>query len=229
MLAAEADDLAAEAGEDSFFLDWPAWVGRLLKLMFLPVQVRTFNKPDLASQGSAIIAFWHGDDLCLLPTQPWLHANILVSHSRDGSMLSRTFRVLGHQACRGSSSKGGAGGLIALKKGLEQGVNAAFAADGPRGPRQVAKPGPVYLAAKTGRPIYPLAVAVNRAYVFKKSWNKTRLPLPFSKLAIAFGQPLLFPKEAARWPAYQQSRILTAAILDTERLAQEELRRWQGR
>lgn len=217
------------ADGDKFFLDWPAWAGRFLKLFFLTVRVRTFNKPALADEGPAIIVFWHGDDLCLLPTQPWLHANILVSQSRDGSMLSRAFKALGHQACRGSSSKGGAEGLIALKKGLEAGVNAAFAADGPRGPREVAKPGPVYLAAKTGRPIYPLGVAAERAHVFKKSWNKTYLPLPGSRLAISYGPPFYFPKEAARWPAYQQSRLLTAAIFEANCQAEEELRRWIGR
>lgn len=215
--------------EEKFFLNWPALAGRLLQLLYLTVQVRTFNKPDLESEGPAIIAFWHGDDFCLLPNQPWLHANILVSQSRDGSMLSRAIKALGHQACRGSSSKGGAEGLIALKKGLEAGVNAAFAADGPRGPREVAKPGPVYLAAKTGCPIYPLGAAAERAYIFAKSWNKTRLPLPGSKLAIAYGPPLYFPKEAARWPGYQQSRLLTAAIFEANYLAEEELRRWIGR
>lgn len=219
----------SNGNDEKFFLDWPAWAGRFLQLLYLTVRVRTFNKPDLESEGTAIIAFWHGDDFCLLPNQPWLHANILVSHSRDGSMLSRTIRALGHQACRGSSSKGGAEGLIALKRGLEAGVNAAFAADGPRGPREVAKPGPVYLAAKTGRPIYPLGAATDRAYIFKKSWHKTRLPLPGSRLAIAYGPPLYFPKEAARWPAYQQSRILTSALFEANYLAEEELRRWVGK
>lgn len=227
--AAPASGRDGYEDDEKFFLDWPAWAGRFLKFYFFSVRVRTFHKPDLDELGPIIIAFWHGDDLCLLPTQPWLRANVLVSQSRDGSMLSRAFRVLGHQARRGSSSKGGAEGLIALKKGLERGVNAAFAADGPRGPREIAKPGPVYLAAKTGCPILPLGAAADRAYIFKKSWNKTRLPLPASRLAIAYGRPLYFPKEASRWPAYQQSRLLTAAIFEANHLAEEELRSWTGR
>jgi lysophospholipid acyltransferase (LPLAT)-like uncharacterized protein len=110
-----------------------------------------------------------------------------------------------------------------LKKALSQGRNAVFAADGPRGPRLVAKPGPAFLAAKTGRPLYPCGVAVSRAYVFKNSWHQTRLPLPGARVVFVFGPPLIFPPEAARWPAHHLSRIVGAAISDAARLAEIEL------
>ncbi len=217
---------SATKAEERFFLDWPAWAGRLLKLIFLGVRVELVNHPDLEAVGPVILAHWHGDDLALLPSLSHLKASILVSQSRDGSALSRAIEVLGHQACRGSSSRGGAEGLLAMKRALESGRNVAFAADGPRGPRLVAKPGPVYLAAKTGRPICPLGVAVTRAFTFEKSWNRTRLPLPGAKLIIYFGPLLTLPPEAARWPLHQQSRILSAAISDAAR--QAELLQGQG-
>lgn len=221
----------AESGqaEEKFILDWPAWAGRLLKLINWGVRVRLIGHPNLEMEGPVILAHWHGDDLALLPTLPHLKADILVSHSRDGSALSRAIEVLGHQAVRGSSSKGGAGALLAMKRSLENGRNVAFAADGPRGPRLVAKPGPAYLAAKTGRPIAPLGMASTLAHTFKGSWNKTRLPLPGSKMVIAFGPVLHLPPEAARWPSHHQSRIVAAAISDAVRQAELELERWTGR
>jgi lysophospholipid acyltransferase (LPLAT)-like uncharacterized protein len=221
--------MSAASPDDHFWLDWPAWAGRLLKLIFKGVRLRIVGEPNLAEIGPLILAHWHADDLCLLPTLPHLRANILVSQSRDGAILSRAFAVLGHQARRGSSSRGGAAGLLALKHSLESGHNVALAADGPRGPRLVAKPGAFYLAAKTGRPLAPLGVAVNRAFTFKHSWNKTRLPLPGAKVVIAYGPLLTWPREAASRPAHEQSRLLGAAIAGAGRLAETELARWQGR
>lgn len=215
--------------EENFRLNWPAWAGRLLKFINLGVRLRIIGHPDLDREGPVILSHWHGDDLALLPTLPHLRADILVSHSRDGSALSRAFDVLGHQAVRGSSSRGGAGGLLTMKRSLESGRNVAFAADGPRGPRLVAKPGPAYLAAKTGRPVAPLGAASTLAYTFKRSWNRTRLPLPGARMVIAFGPLLYLPPEAARWPAHRQSLMVGAAIADAVRAAELELERWTGR
>lgn len=215
--------------EEKFRLDWPAWAGRLLKFINWGVRVRIIGHPDLEREGPVVLAHWHGDDMSLLPSLPHLKADILVSHSRDGSALSRAIEVLGHQAVRGSSSRGGAGGLLALKRSLENGRNVSFAADGPRGPRLVAKPGPAYLAAKTGRPIAPLGAASTLSYAFKRSWNRTRLPLPGARMVIAFGPLLHLSPEATRWPAHQQSLMVGAAIADAVREAELELERWTGR
>ncbi|GHV56835.1 hypothetical protein FACS189460_2350 [Deltaproteobacteria bacterium] len=214
--------------KNSFFLDWPAWAARFLILLSRTYRLRIIGQPDPESLGGAVMAHWHGDDLALLPTMRHMRASILVSQSRDGEILSRALEVLGHSPCRGSSSQGGAKGLLLLKRALAAGRIADFAADGPRGPRLVAKPGPAYLAAKTGRPLYPVGVAVSPAYVFKGSWHQTRLPLPGARVVIAFGRPLRLPPEAARWPAHHQSRLVSAAIADTGRAAELELAAWSA-
>ncbi len=220
---------AASPPEHRFALNWPRWVARVLKISARLVQLRLIGCPDFSASRPAIFALWHEDDFSTLPYFRRAGGDILVSPSRpsrDGSILSQAVEVLGYRAVRGSSSRGGLGGLLALKKSLENGRNVIFAADGPKGPRQVAKPGPVYLAAKTGRPIYPLATACDRAYIFKKSWHQTRLPLPGARLVAVFGPPLHIPEEGARWPALQQSRLMTAAISEAARAARLELDSW---
>ena len=209
---------------EKFFLDWPAWAGRLIALFSRTWRLRIIDQPDPATAG--ILAHWHGDDLVLTTTLRHMNAAILVSQSRDGARLGRALAALGHQVCRGSSSKGGAEGLLALKKALADGRNAAFAADGPRGPRLVAKPGSGFLAAKTGRPINPIGVAVSRAYIFRNSWNQTYLPLPGARVVVAFGPALRLPPEAVRWPAHHLSRLVGAAIADASRAAEIELATW---
>jgi lysophospholipid acyltransferase (LPLAT)-like uncharacterized protein len=132
---------------------------------------------------------------------------------------------MGFVTSRGSSSNGGAAALLALKRSLAAGQSVVFAADGPRGPRQVAKPGPVYLAAKTGRPLVAAGSAVSFSHTFR-AWSRTRLPLPGAKLAVVFSPPIYLPPEAARWPAHIQSRYLTLLICDTVRRAEMELDAW---
>lgn len=219
------DDPAAP-DDERFFLDWPAWVARLLMLAAKTVRTRVIGYPYPPPGEPVIFAHWHSEDLSLLPHFGFSGSNILVSQSRDGAILSRAVRVMGYESCRGSSSRGGLGGILALKRSLEEGRSVVVAADGPRGPRAVAKPGAVYLAAKTGRPIYPVGTACNRRHIFKGTWSKTGLPLPGSKLAVVVNPPLRFPPEAARWPTHAQSRALSAAIEDAVQAARRELELW---
>lgn len=219
-------EIQAQSGEEHKFpFNWPRWAARLLKFSSKLVRARVIGYPDLAETGPVIFASWHSEDLSMLPHFGRSRADVLVSPSRDGSMLSQALGVMGFQALRGSSSRGGLGGLLALKKSLEEGRSVVFAADGPRGPRQVAKPGPVYLAAKTGCPVYPAGAASDKSYVFTKSWSKTKIPLPGARVVVVFGPPLHIPPEGAKWTNLEQSRILTAAISDTIRAAQLELER----
>lgn len=216
-----------EGDELKFRLDWPGWLGRLLKAYTHLLRVRFINRPVFGQTPAGIHACWHREDLVCLPFFGDLDMRILISQSRDGAILSRAVEAMGFSVTRGSSSKGGAPGLIAMKRNLLAGQHVVFAADGPRGPRQVAKPGAVYLAAKTGCPIYPVGSAVSWEWVVKKSWNKTRLPLPGAKVVIAYGPAAYYPPEAARWPAHAQSRALGAVISDAVRLAEKGLEDWR--
>ncbi|MDR1922057.1 MAG: lysophospholipid acyltransferase family protein [Candidatus Adiutrix sp.] len=228
--AAGAD--AAMAGDEPeepvFFMKWPRLAARFLMLSAKFVRTRIVGYPDLKKTGPVIFAHWHSEDLSMLPHFGHSRACILISPSRDGAALSQAASVMGYGVCRGSSSRGGLGALLVLKRNLEGGASVIFAADGPRGPRMVAKPGPIFLAAKTGCPIYPVGTAGSLEYVFKKSWNRTRFQLPGSKLAVVFGPPLFFSAEASRWPVMEQSRLLGAAIADAAREAELALEKWRA-
>jgi lysophospholipid acyltransferase (LPLAT)-like uncharacterized protein len=76
-----------------------------------------------------------------------------------------------------------------------RGYSCGLIADGSRGPARVAQNGPLYLARITGAPIVPLAVAVSRQKTFQ-TWDRFVLPLPFSRLALLVGEPLLVPPQA---------------------------------
>ena len=81
---------------------------------------------------------------------------------------------------------------------LEGGLDVAFTIDGPRGPRYVAKPGPVMLARRTGCPILTFHVGLADAWTLEKTWDLFQIPRPFSRAVIAFAPPVEVPADADR-------------------------------
>jgi len=85
---------------------------------------------------------------------------------------------------------------VEMAKCLRAGRDAAFTIDGPRGPRFVAKRGSVILSRSTGASILCFHIALRNTYVFRKSWDQTQLPHPFSRAAIFIAPPIVVPHGA---------------------------------
>jgi lysophospholipid acyltransferase (LPLAT)-like uncharacterized protein len=135
-----------------------------------------------------ILALWHGR---ILPaTLYWRGRGIvaMTSENFDGEWVARLMGRFGFRAARGSTSRGGSRALVQLRRELAAGHTAAFTVDGPRGPARVAQPGAVWLAGATGSPVLPFHIEADR-YWTADSWDKTLIPKPFSRVAIAIGEP----------------------------------------
>jgi lysophospholipid acyltransferase (LPLAT)-like uncharacterized protein len=76
---------------------------------------------------------------------------------------------------------------------VKQQISPAIAPDGPRGPVHQCKPGAVLLSQLTGKPILPVSVAASRTWRLS-TWDQFEIPLPFSRVAIAFGEPFKVPR-----------------------------------
>ncbi|HWK09211.1 MAG TPA: lysophospholipid acyltransferase family protein [Vicinamibacterales bacterium] len=142
-----------------------------------------------AAARQPIFAFWHGR---ILPaTLFWKNRGIVVitSQNFDGEWIAGIIRRFGYDTARGSSSRGGARALVQLRRDLAAGKPAAFTIDGPRGPARVAQPGAVFLAGATGQPILPFHVEASAAWTMN-SWDRTQIPKPFARVAVAIGQPV---------------------------------------
>ena len=57
-----------------------------------------------------------------------------------------------------------------------------------------AKPGAVWLAKASGSPIVPFHIEAARFWELR-SWDRTQVPRPFSRVAIVFGEPLFVPRD----------------------------------
>ena len=155
----------------------------------LRVEVKFLSPPQFPS----IVAFWHGR-MFLLPFALKSYAEkvaILISRHRDGELIARIVEKMGFKTVRGSSGKG-KGGERAFKemvKLIEEGYTIAITPDGPKGPREVAKPGVAKLAMKTGVPVYPLTFSASWKFNLN-SWDRFLIPYPFSKCRVILGEPI---------------------------------------
>lgn len=147
------------------------------------------------TRAPCVYAHWHGDELVLIGYYANRRLAVLSSLSKDGTLMAKTLSLLGYQVFRGSSSKGGARGLIGLIRAVQAGSQAALAVDGPKGPIYEVKPGVVELAQKTEKAIIPVRARCDRAWHFPRAWNKTYLPKPFARVEVEYGDAIPPPTE----------------------------------
>ena len=121
---------------------------------------------------------------------------VLNTTAFDGQWTRKVIEWLGFGTAQGSSTRGGLRGLAVMAQRLEQGKDCGFTIDGPRGPRYVAKPGPVMLARKTGCPILVFHIGVDRGKTFTNTWDHFLLPSPFARAVIIAAPPIFVPPDA---------------------------------
>lgn len=185
---------------DRFFIGLASWLGWLaIRLLGVTWRYRTLggeHYAELAKSGRPFIfSVWH--DSILAPIYRHRNEGVMpmVSHHRDGEMIARTLSRLGYAPIRGSSTRGGSDALLGMVSALAAGrAAAAVMPDGPRGPRHVYKPGTVVIASRAGCPILPLSSDASHKIVFK-SWDRMKLPLPFARVVVRYGQPIEIPPE----------------------------------
>jgi len=95
---------------------------------------------------------------------------------------------------RGSSTKGGAKGVLEMVK-TGRNHDLAITPDGPKGPRYKVQPGAAYLASRAGIPLIPMTNSAKSAWVLK-SWDSFMIPKPFSRVIVLIGQPIWVESEA---------------------------------
>ena len=172
-----------------------AVVGLIGRTLRMTITYEEGSIRGLNSIAPGIYPFWHR---CVLPAA-WLFRNrdigVLTSLSRDGEYIARVIRRFGFVPVRGSSSRGGQRGLMEMETMVKAGGAVAFTIDGPRGPRYVAKKGPVLLARLTGIPITGFYVALEKAWVLK-TWDAMLIPKPFSRAYVRVAKNIFVPPTA---------------------------------
>jgi len=176
--------------------------------------------PAVEHQRPAVYCFWHQ---CVIPACYYFRGRdiaVMTSRSFDGESIARIIEKFGYLPVRGSSSRGGAGALLGMHNLVEFGRAVAFTSDGPRGPRYVAKPGPVVLARNTLSPLLCFHIALERRWLLP-SWDAMMVPMPFSRALLRVSRVLRLPPEADA-QAVERCHIEMQAALERARQFAEE-------
>ena len=179
----------------------------------------------LADERPLVGAFLHGRLFQVLyfmsrrhGTGRWL---AMCSRSLDGEAMSRIERALGYGVVRGSSGTGGFEALVEMIRAVRKdpALSPCLAVDGSRGPRGVVQAGIVSLAQRTGGRILPVAASARPAFVFRRSWDRTAVPLPFARVDVVYGELIDVPPKPSRREAEEIRARLEAAMHELQREA----------
>jgi lysophospholipid acyltransferase (LPLAT)-like uncharacterized protein len=156
----------------------------------------TIDPVDERNRGQMIYIFWHENILFPLYLRGYCNLAMLLSRHRDADLLSEVANRLGFEFVRGSTGRGGGTALRELLRKSRH-MNLTITPDGPRGPRRVLAPGPIYLSSKLSLPLVALGLGYDRPWRFR-SWDRFALPRPHSRARAVVSPPMIIPPDLDR-------------------------------
>lgn len=177
----------------------------------------------LSARANPVVACWHQNALASALAHEGRRLAIVVSQSFDGEVISSVVKRFGIESARGSSNRGGLEALRGILKYAKNGWDAGITVDGPKGPVHKAKAGVIAIASLSEAAIVPLAAIGWRTWSFKKSWDRFRLPKPFSPIICLYGDPIFVPKKAGE---AEEARFL-AELEETLMRLEAEVESWR--
>jgi lysophospholipid acyltransferase (LPLAT)-like uncharacterized protein len=149
----------------------------------------------LENKQNVILTLWHSDIIYSLFFHRKHPSAIMVSPSLDGEWAVGYLKKHGHIPFRGSRMKGGLNALRQIIETIDnKKIHAGIVADGSKGPARKAQKGAVILARETGSPIITSSFYAQNFFRLK-SWDRTIIPMPFSKIIMIYGDPIYVPKD----------------------------------
>lgn len=171
-----------------------------------------------------VFAFWHGKQLALQAAPRRRPALVMVSHSKDGKLQASALGLLGFRVIRGSSSRGASNATKRILRELgSDKLDAVFAVDGPRGPRERAKPGAGRIASLAKGALVPLGSACSHRVVLGRAWDRFEVPFPFARVAIVIGEPITPDEPELLGRAIDAAGRRAQALLDPGKFSQKTI------
>jgi hypothetical protein len=165
-----------------------------LRVRFLGIDEREGRLPK---NPVGIAVFWHQRILAFAGIYHHAGVKAIVSQHGDGEMLARIMLRLGIRPIRGSTTRGGASALREILRDPEERPFIAITPDGPRGPRHFFHEGAVYLASRTGLPLY-FVTASFRRYLRLPTWDGFVVPCPFTRTILRLADRIDVPPDVTR-------------------------------
>jgi Uncharacterized protein conserved in bacteria len=136
-----------------------------------------------------IYCFWHSHILPLTYIFRNIGVKAVVSSSKDGDRATAVAQRWQHQTIRGSSSLHGIAVLRQCVRELKKRQNIVLIPDGPRGPREIVKPGVAQIALLAGATVFPVIALPVKTWRLN-SWDRFMVPKPFTAINVRIADPL---------------------------------------
>ncbi|XHR28091.1 MAG: lysophospholipid acyltransferase family protein [Chthoniobacteraceae bacterium] len=194
----------------------PALVVFLVRALALTLRWRVDDRCGFSTRSHPIVGvFWH-NRLLMVPIfykrfSGGRKGYGLTSPSKDGSIVAGVMERFNIGNVRGSSSRRGATAMREMAAVMEAGHDIAITPDGPKGPRYCFHPGALKLAQLSGVPLVLVHIDYSR-YWEVKSWDGFRIPKPFARVDVVFGQMHWIPADLSE-EAFEAERQRFAAEL----------------
>ena len=164
----------------------------ILNIIFLSCRWKIIDENNLLSGGNRprLVCCWHSRGLFIARYLKYKKLNAwgISSIHPDSEVLARILQSWEIKLIRGSSTRGWAGVIKKMIKLFKTSSSiVAVTSDGPKGPRKIPKMGSVDVAQKYGAHIIA-ASGISNKYWTLPTWDKTKIPKPFSKIYIKFSK-----------------------------------------
>lgn len=156
-----------------------------------------YLRTALSENKAVIAAFWHFAFPAVVYCFRDHNLLTIVSPSKDGEVAAGLVKGLGYTPFRGSPGKGGAKAVRQFISALDNCRGGGFPADGSQGPARVAQKGLPFLAMHARSPLLPVSMAADRCWRLR-SWDRTVVAKPFSRVVMAFGPPIVIERGASQ-------------------------------
>ena len=168
---------------------------------------------------------WHGMTMLLAAgllqhVDPERFVLLLPDEWRGAALAHFATRMRAHpfrmDVSGADPSMGAARRLLKLVGMVRGGMDCYITPDGPDGPAFVPKPGIAFIAARSGAVILPVGGHTRTAYRLNR-WDEYRMPLPYSRIHVVIGAPVVLTKDAAantRRLTGAMHRVSAAAVAD---------------
>ncbi len=166
----------------------------------------------------AILALWHSR-LLLMPyfvAEETLQVPyaVVMSNSKDADALSVIARSTQNVDAIRVPHNAKAKALKVIVQAIKKGKVLIITPDGPRGPVCEVKQGLAFAALSTGKDVFPFTWE-SKNYWELPTWDKMRIPKPFSRIAIKVGDAVRAEKGKGKGKGKEAREILNKVIQES--------------
>jgi hypothetical protein len=84
----------------------------------------------------------------------------------------------------------------------------------------------VDVARRSGVAIVPLVAAADREWILSRSWDQFKIPKPFARIAVRYGDPIIVPENTQGMAFGEAKKAVRDGLAKAELDARQDIETW---